>query len=288
MGTAEDPVISILMPSFNAMPHLPAALDSIFEQDFQQWELLVQDAQSSDGTLELLEAAASRAPGRIRIRSEPDTGQSDALNRALRRSRGTWVCWLNADDVLLPGALAAVAGAARTCDEDVGVIFGDWRILTAEGGVLRAYAVSEWSWNRFFKRGCYVFSGAWFIKRELLNATGGWREHLHYAMDLDLALRLGSPPAQHARAPLAALRWHEDAKTSNAMWASFRETVRVRRPWVRSPVRVIEFVRATMQLALATATVKLRFGKFWSRLRNRQMLGRRSPLAAKLDVHNRP
>src|SRR4051812_29881963 len=91
------PQISVIMPSFNSGPFLREAMTSVLSGPGPTRELVIQDAQSDDGTREVVD---SFNDPRIRLVSEPDNGQADAINRAVNRSRGEWILWLNADDAL--------------------------------------------------------------------------------------------------------------------------------------------------------------------------------------------
>lgn len=265
-GSARDlPLISLLMPSMNPGPFLADALESVLSQDYPNWELLVQDACSTDGSVEtLLEAA--RREARISVQVESDAGQSDALNRALARASGGWVGWLNADDLLCEGALTAVAGAI--CEEDAPItVYGDWGIIDSNDNSVRSYKVGEWSPERFESRGCYIFSGAIFWPRQLLVEAGGWSEGLHYCMDLDLVLRLRFHPAKKASGMLAVLRWHEAAKSSQYSRQFLREAWKVRQAHSQGWRQRCRLLRATAVMLASTATTSMRFGRIYSSLR---------------------
>ena len=96
------PLVSIVTPSLDQGAFVERTLESVLSQqgDFDL-EYLVQDGGSSDGTLEILE----RHKDRISLVVERDSGQADAVNRALRRARGEIVGWVNSDDLLRPGAV---------------------------------------------------------------------------------------------------------------------------------------------------------------------------------------
>jgi glycosyltransferase involved in cell wall biosynthesis len=115
----ETPTISIVTPSFNAAAYLEDAILSVSRQGRVAVEHIVTDAVSTDGTLEIL-----RQYPHLRWISEPDRGQSDAINKGFLLAKGELVGWLNADDYYLPGALEAIANAAAAHPE-ADVIYGD-------------------------------------------------------------------------------------------------------------------------------------------------------------------
>src|SRR5438105_1254200 len=100
----DAPTLSIVIPSFNHSQYIRRTIDSILRQPFKQVELIVVDGGSKDGTVDILCDYMTRFPDRFRFVSEPDDGQSDALNKGIAMARGEIIGWQNADDYYLPGA----------------------------------------------------------------------------------------------------------------------------------------------------------------------------------------
>src|SRR5690349_18496013 len=100
------PKVSVVTPSFNQVDYLTETLASIFDQRYPNLEVIVIDGCSTDGSVEVIQSFAGRL---AHWESEPDRGQSHAINKGLARATGDVLCWLNSDDVFLPGALNAVA-----------------------------------------------------------------------------------------------------------------------------------------------------------------------------------
>ncbi|MEN3356152.1 MAG: hypothetical protein V7637_134 [Mycobacteriales bacterium] len=222
--------ISILMPCFEAGAYLAPCLDSAVPQLAAGDELLVQDALSGDGSAELLDRVAAR-DGRIQVRHEADRGQSDALNRALSRATGDLVGWLNADDLLLPGALDAVRTACSAHRGMPDVVVGEWQVIAGDSAVLRDRPAARLERGRLLRRGCYAFSGALLVRRELLAGLGGFGVDLHYGMDYDLWFRLADAAASQllVAAPLGAVRIHPATKSAGPKGRIVREAVTIRR-----------------------------------------------------------
>lgn len=184
--------LTVLTPSYQSGSFLGAALASVAAGGARH---VVMDGGSSDGTVALLE----RAPG-VTWRSEPDRGQSQALNKALAAADTEWVGWLNADEFYLPGVLDWVT--ARLAVGDVDVLFGDFAEVDVEGRLQRLVTNHGLSRPVLRRVGCYVPSCASFIRRDLLVRAGGWREDLVTIMDWELWLRLDAAGARFGYEPV--------------------------------------------------------------------------------------
>lgn len=223
--------ISIVTPVLNQAEFLERTLQSVLNQsgDFTL-EYLVMDGGSTDGTLDILR----RYEGRLTWVSEPDAGQSDAINKGLRRASGDVLAWLNADDTYLPGALARVAAEWRAAP--FAWLFGNCRIVnTADAEIRRfitAYKVRQsrrYSYRRLLRRD-FIPQPAVFFSRTAHEEVGALDRDLTYAMDYDYWLRLGRCwGPRYVNQFLAAFRWHPRSKTGAAYRAAAWETFQVAR-----------------------------------------------------------
>src|SRR5689334_16922805 len=120
------PSISLLMPCYNAHAHIETAVRAAMAALEETDELVIQDGASSDGTLDIINRLTSR-DSRVRLVSERDDGQADALNKALARARGAYVGWLNADDIIDPEGVRAVR--ERIAQSSPAVVTADHAVL---------------------------------------------------------------------------------------------------------------------------------------------------------------
>ena len=220
------PAISVVVPSFNSGTYIGEALRSALDQEGPDLEVIVQDAGSIDDTEETV--AALDDP-RVRFVRERDAGQADALNRGIAKARGEWIVWLNADDLVAPGAFTAVAAALER--EDLDVVFGDFHLADEHTRVVKRYesppAIDR---SRLLARGLYVFLGAMLMRRSAYERLGGYDPELHFCMDYEFALRIAPDVrAWHCGRELAWFRHQPDSKTSRQAWGFFREMATVRR-----------------------------------------------------------
>lgn len=210
--------ISIVMPSFNQARFVQAALNSIFDQSYTNWEILFIDGGSTDGTMEIVERYRDRLAYCV---SEADNGQSDALRKGFYRASGDVLTWLNTDDLLLPGALNEVEQAFRA-RADRSWVFGNVIWIDADDKILKCWRGEGYTpgWPRL---GLLAAGGpSAFFLRELYERVGGINLNLHYQMDTELWWRFAMAGEHFFRIQgyTWALRLHEDAKVSGHMFSS--------------------------------------------------------------------
>lgn len=134
---AAKPFFSVVTVCFNAEATIERALSSLARQDSRDWESVVIDGASTDGTLQAVAQVAGLSP---RVTSERDNGIYDAMNKGVRQSRGEVVYFLNADDQLHdPGVLQAVAAQFQT-HPDTDLVFGNVVYVKPEGTVGRRFS----------------------------------------------------------------------------------------------------------------------------------------------------
>lgn len=220
----ELPSITVVTPCLNAAATLPDALDSVAAQRYPKLEHVVVDGGSTDGSVELLE----RTPG-VRWISEPDQGLADAMNKGIAMASGELIGNLNADDVYEPGALEAV-GVAAAANPDVMWVTGPCRIIDGEGAEIRRpvtayknFLLRRWSLPLYLTHN-FVSAPATFVRREALEAIGGFDMRYRISVDYDLYLRLARRwrPLVLDRY-LAAFRMTEGTLSMSGFETQFRE-----------------------------------------------------------------
>lgn len=219
-SSSELPLVSIVTPSLNQGRFIEAALQSVRAQDYPRIEHLVLDGGSSDHTLAILGGHGDR----IRWVSRPDRGQTNALNHGFRMASGDIVSWLNADDVLLPGAVRVVVEALQA-NPDVAMVYGTGELMDAAGRPLPPFRLTEpFNLDRLIEVSVFILQPAAFVRRDSLAAVGYLDERLNWCMDWDLWIRIG----QRYRVgflphTLARVRLHPDSKTSRGGVPRIRE-----------------------------------------------------------------
>lgn len=203
MNTA--PLISVVVPCRDRAAYLRPTLDSILGQDYPAIECIVVDAQSTDGTLEILRSYGDR----IRWISEPDQGPADAINKGWRMGRGEILAWLNADDVWeLPHA-AGQAVAYLNEHPNVDVVYGDCGRIDAQGAPMGKSYLHEWDLT-YAVTNCdhCIPQPSAFMRRRILEKIG-WLDISLILMDRDLWYRAGlTGSIAHVPHLLAHARYH--------------------------------------------------------------------------------
>jgi hypothetical protein len=220
------PQVSLVTPCFNGMPYLRAAIDSVLAQDYPHIDYLVMDGGSSDGTVELLRGYGDR----LRWVSAPDQGQADAIARGFAQTGGAILGWLNADDLLKPGAVRAAVAALRAHPK-AALVYGDADFIDAQGRVIVPCTVVEPpDRHRLLYYGDYIIQPAAFFPRAAYLAAGGLDSALNWAMDWDLWLRLaGEGELVYLPRELASYRWLGSNKTAEGGLARLAEVEAVAR-----------------------------------------------------------
>jgi len=222
--SATGPLFSIITPSLNQCAYISHTIESVLAQREVRVEFRVLDGGSADGTRELLRGYGDR----LDWVSEPDGGQSAAINRGWREAQGEIVTYLNSDDVLLPGALRRVADFFEQHPE-VEAVYGDCDYVDERGAVSGPYPTRPYDYARLVREAVnYIPQPATFFRRRVLASEGYLDESLQYLMDFDYWLRLGvRHTVVYLPERLAALRLHADAKSLHAVGGFAPEYIRI-------------------------------------------------------------
>jgi glycosyltransferase involved in cell wall biosynthesis len=181
-----EPLVSVLTPSFNQRRWLVETLCSVASQTYPHLEHIVFDGGSTDGSVDVLRAAL---PAESWV-SEPDGGQSEALNKAFDRSRGEIIGWLNSDDAyLFDDAVESVVDYFLG-NPDVDVVYGHAALVSETGRLLHVMWMPAYSKDRLWREN-FISQPAVFIRRRALE-NGFLDESFHYTMDHELWLRLAA------------------------------------------------------------------------------------------------
>jgi len=207
------PKISIVTPSFNQGAFIEETIVSVLNQQYANFEHIVIDGGSTDQTLDIL-----RKYPHLRWVSEPDRGQSDALNKGFQRATGHIIGWLNSDDYYLPQCFQNIAEKFLT-DPTTDVLHGNYRWIDKDGKLLQRRR--ELHFDMFmlkYLHMLYIPTTATFFHHRIFDEANFLDIEYGYAMDYEFFLRLAMKGYRfaHVDAFLADFRWHSQSKTESA------------------------------------------------------------------------
>ena len=218
------PTISIVTPSYNQAAYLERTIRSVLDQGYPAVEYIVIDGGSNDGSQEIIQKYHERLSYWT---SEPDLGQTDAINKGFGIARGDIFAWLNSDDTYQPNTFAEVAEYFRLHPE-VGMVYGSALYIDEDDRPVGRYGSRQTSYAGL-RRGVNTISQqAMFFRSSIWKMVGELDPSFYYAMDYDLWVRIAavSPIRFHDR-HWANFRLQGESKSLREAYRCWPEIVRV-------------------------------------------------------------
>jgi len=222
-GLGSPGLVSIVTPCLNSARFIRETIESVAAQDYPHIEHIVVDGGSSDGTLEILAQYPSLA-----VLTGRDGGAADAINRGFRETRGEYFNYLNADDVLLRGAISAAVKALEEAPNATGV-YGDASWIDEKGAAIGPYPVRDFD-PKLLESECFICQPASLLRSSAFENAGLLNADFDLTFDYEFWMRLvriGTLRRIHV--PLALSRMHRANKSLGHRSAVFAETFRVLR-----------------------------------------------------------
>jgi GT2 family glycosyltransferase len=240
---SQQPLVSIVTPSYNQAAYLEQTITSVLEQDYPRLEYFVIDGASTDGSLKIIKKYAGRLAFWV---SEKDSGQAEAINKGLMRAKGEIIAWLNSDDYYLPGAISAAVKTFQN-NRDVVLVYGDMLAVDENGDTTNLLKYNPLTLEDLL---CFQIIGqpAVFFRREALEEAGDLDTTYHCFLDHHLWLRIALlGRILHVDQTWSAARYHAQAKNiANPLEFS------------REAFRILDWVETQPGLAEAAAVVERR------------------------------
>lgn len=187
VSSQANPLVSIIVPSYNQGRFIRKTLDSILLQDYRPLEVIVIDGASTDETLAVLHDYDGVPE--LKWFSEPDRGVVDAVNKGFGRALGKLGAIQSSDDFYLPGAVRTAVEALQG-DPSLGFVFGDVVKVDQEGRELSRTSLGDYSLESVLAQRMWIPQPSTFFRMAFARELGGWREEVPYAADTDLWLRI--------------------------------------------------------------------------------------------------
>lgn len=256
-------MITVITPSYNSAQYIERCLRSVLEQGHHVSRHIVMDGGSDDGTVDILKAYEQRY--NLDWRSEPDRGQSDALQKALALVDTPYFYWLNADDCLMDGALQRLQESPQFQAPGVAILYGDYLLIDGDDRIIGFRRQPTFSFWDCLYGYLTVQNCAAIFNTELAKQAGGFDVNLRFVMDYDLILKLGKlGSVQHIPEYLGAFRRHASSKTSTLQTVCEQETIELRQRYSQASLG-----RLKCNYFVAKAKVAFRMiaqGCLWSRM----------------------
>jgi glycosyltransferase involved in cell wall biosynthesis len=250
MSVMTPPFVSILTPSFNQARWLGDNLLSVAVQSYPNTEHIVMDGGSRDASVELLRSSASR---RVKWWSEPDGGQSDAINKAFAKSSGDILGWLNSDDAYFSRDVVQRAVDVFKRWPAVGVVYGHAALVNGAGTILYVLWAPEFTRSRL-RTFNFISQPTVFMRRSLIHRPFLVDPDCDYMMDRELWLHLSAITRfHHLRTIVAIDRHHLMKKSYTRLDLAQHDDALIRQryelPWTASSVIVRKGLKLGLRLA---------------------------------------
>lgn len=217
---------SIIIPSLNSKFFLSECLKSIFEQSYTNYEIIVIDGKSEDGTVELLKSFGDK----IKWISEKDNGQADAINKGINMSSGDWITWQNCDDYYINKDAFLIFQKAIDLNQSKKLFIGNINLVNVNGKILRDVKYFKPYFYSLLYEGMTLTNQACFWSKEL-NLKLGFLKNLRINFDYEWFLRvLKNFPncGLHLNHTVACFRLHKNQKTQNQNLSDIKNLKKIR------------------------------------------------------------
>ena len=198
------PKFSIITPSFNQAKYIESTIRSVLDQPGVDIEYIIMDGGSTDGSVDIIQKYADKLAYWV---SEPDDGQTDAINKGFNRASGDIFAWINSDDTYEPGTFEQVAEFFKN-NPEIGLVYGEAYFIDGQGHRIGVFPAAQTNLGKLKNGYVHIPQQAAFFRAELWQKVGPLDPDFYFAMDYDLWVRLA--------------RVTKIAYLPNKFWANFR------------------------------------------------------------------
>lgn len=219
--------ISVVMPSYNQVDFIDEAIQSVLTQSYQNFELIIVDGMSTDGTVDKI-LNYKNHPNVTKLIIEKDKGQTDALYKGFQYCTGDIFTWLNSDDVFAENAFQSVVNEFSRFP-GIDVLNGELDVIDDQSNWVAVWPRKKITNRQWLHYPQAIGQPSTFFTSKLFKKVGGINSSLNYAMDYDLFFRFALSNARFhfSDLHLAKFRVHSQSKTMALPYKFWKEEIAV-------------------------------------------------------------
>ncbi|MFN4082974.1 MAG: glycosyltransferase family 2 protein [Bacteroidia bacterium] len=222
----EQPLISIITPSFNQAKWLETCILSVLNQNYSNFEYIIIDGGSTDESVSIIKKYEDKL---AYWQSKPDGGQAKALNIGYKKAKGQIIAYLNADDCYEPGCFESVVRTYEV-NQEYAIYYGKCKTIDAEGNLLHEGQGDQIKFSKLLKDGMlpHMFQPACFFNHRYLNREYFINEKFNLAFDYELILSLAQQKSiLFLNRDFASYRVHKDSKSQKLAKEAYKEKLSI-------------------------------------------------------------
>ncbi len=239
----KKPIVSVIIPVYNGERYLSETIDSVIAQTEVNWEIIAVNDGSTDRSLEILNEYVKKAPDRIRVITLVNGGVSKARNAAVAIALGTYIAFLDQDDLWAPNKLQRQIDMLSR-NKNLGISFTNETLIDEKGLIIRENVLKFGKKQRGRVFECLLFENfipisSVMFKKELFEKIGGFDPRFSLAEDYDFLLKVTQEVSvDYIDDPLLLYREHDESGTHKKIDRIAAESISIidrwkqQKPWI--------------------------------------------------------
>ncbi|MEO0132854.1 MAG: glycosyltransferase family 2 protein [candidate division WOR-3 bacterium] len=231
-----SPLVSVIMPAYNAEKYISEAIESILNQTFKDFEFIIVDDASTDKTWEIIQEYARKDDRIIAVRNEKNLYIAENRNKGLSYARGKYIVWQDADDISIPTRIEKQV-AFMEAHPEVGICGAYIQSFNENGDLdIRKYATDDAILRKHIFKFSPVAQPVAIVRKESIDKVGYFNPAYPPAEDIDMSFRIGEY-YKFANIPEVLLKYreHSSSATFTKLRKQIKATLAIRRRYAKKP-----------------------------------------------------